>query len=76
VNEESTQNVREENPIIPLSAFGWLRWFWRQLTTMRVALQLLFLLAVASIPGSVSSGMDESSGSTDSVSSTKFPESL
>ena len=53
MNEESTQNVREENPIIPLSAFGWLRWFWRQLTTMRVALQLLFLLAVASIPGSV-----------------------
>jgi cytochrome c biogenesis protein len=28
-------------------------WFWRQLTSMRVALVLLFLLAVASVPGSV-----------------------
>lgn len=35
-----------------------------------------FLSNFSSIPGSVSSGMDESSGSTDSVSSTKFPESL
>ena len=32
---------------------GWLRWFWRQLTTMRVALQLLFLLAIAAVPGSI-----------------------
>src|SRR5260370_10693258 len=32
---------------------GWLRWFWRQLTSMRTALVLLFLLAVASVPGSV-----------------------
>lgn len=32
---------------------GWLRWFWRQLTSMRTALVLLFLLALASIPGSV-----------------------
>lgn len=32
---------------------AWLRWFWRQLTSMRVALILLFLLAVASIPGSL-----------------------
>ena len=30
-----------------------LLWFWRQLTSMRVALVLLFLLAVASVPGSV-----------------------
>jgi cytochrome c biogenesis protein len=29
------------------------RWVWRQLTSMRVALFLLFLLAVASVPGSV-----------------------
>ncbi len=29
------------------------RWMWRQLTSMRVALILLFLLAVAAIPGSV-----------------------
>jgi cytochrome c biogenesis protein len=32
---------------------GWLRWGWRQLTSMRTALVLLFLLAVASVPGSV-----------------------
>lgn len=37
-------------------ALGWVelaRWAWRQLTSMRVALILLFLLAVAAIPGSV-----------------------
>jgi cytochrome c biogenesis protein len=32
---------------------GWLRWGWRQLTSMRTALILLFLLALASIPGSI-----------------------
>jgi len=32
---------------------GWLRWAWRQLTSMRTALVLLFLLAVGSVPGSV-----------------------
>lgn len=32
---------------------GWLRWIWRQLTSMRVALILLLLLAVATIPGSL-----------------------
>lgn len=31
---------------------AWLRWSWRTLTSMRTALILLFLLAVASIPGS------------------------
>jgi cytochrome c biogenesis protein len=31
---------------------GWLRWAWRQLTSMRTALILLFLLALGSIPGS------------------------
>ncbi len=34
-------------------ALGWLRWAWRQLTSMRTALILLFLLAVASVPGSL-----------------------
>jgi cytochrome c biogenesis protein len=37
-------------------AFGladWLRWTWRQLTSMRIALVLLFLLALASVPGSI-----------------------
>jgi cytochrome c biogenesis protein len=32
---------------------GWLRWGWRQLTSMRTALILLFLVAVGSVPGSV-----------------------
>ena len=32
---------------------GFARWAWRQLTSMRVALLLLFLLAVAAVPGSV-----------------------
>jgi cytochrome c biogenesis protein len=32
---------------------GWLRWGWRQLTSMRTALLLLFLLAVAAVPGSM-----------------------
>ena len=36
-----------------LGFVGWLRWGWRQLTSMRTALALLFLLALAAIPGSV-----------------------
>jgi cytochrome c biogenesis protein len=32
---------------------GWLRWTWRQLTSMRTALILLLLLAAAAVPGSV-----------------------
>jgi cytochrome c biogenesis protein len=32
---------------------GWTRWFWRQLTSMRVALLLLFLLSLGAIPGSL-----------------------
>jgi cytochrome c biogenesis protein len=37
----------------PQASAGWLRWGWRQLTSMRTALILLFLLALGSIPGSV-----------------------
>ena len=36
-----------------LGPIGWLRWGWRQLTSMRTALVLLFLLAIAAIPGSL-----------------------
>ena len=36
-----------------LDAVGWLRFGWRQLTSMRTALVLLLLLAVAAIPGSL-----------------------
>jgi cytochrome c biogenesis protein len=40
-------------PLPPLGGVGLLRWAWRQLTSMKTALILLFLLAIASIPGSV-----------------------
>ena len=36
-----------------LSFKSWLRWIWRQLTSMRIALILLLLLALAAIPGSI-----------------------
>jgi len=36
-----------------LGAFGMVRWIWRQLTSMRIALVLLFLLSLAAIPGSI-----------------------
>ncbi|MBV1938421.1 cytochrome c biogenesis protein ResB [Streptomyces sp. BV286] len=41
--------------------FGWTRWIWRQLTSMRVALLLLFLLSLGAIPGSLipQSGTDD-----------------
>lgn len=32
---------------------GWMRWIWRQVTSMRVAIILLLLLALGAIPGSV-----------------------
>jgi cytochrome c biogenesis protein len=37
----------------PFGLPGWARWAWRQLTSMRTALILLFLLAAGSVPGSV-----------------------
>ena len=37
----------------PLAPLEFARWTWRQLTSMRTALILLFLLALASVPGSV-----------------------
>lgn len=36
-----------------LGPLGWARWTWRQLTSMRTALFLLLLLALAAIPGSI-----------------------
>lgn len=36
-----------------LGVMGYLRFFWRQLTSMRTALFLLLLLAIAAIPGSL-----------------------
>ena len=41
-------------PTLPrLGLVGTLRWAWRQLTSMRVALMLLMLLAVVAVPGSL-----------------------
>ncbi len=37
----------------PFGILEWVRWGWRQLTSMRTALILLFLLALGSVPGSV-----------------------
>ncbi|EPH44790.1 cytochrome c biogenesis protein ResB [Streptomyces aurantiacus] len=44
-----------------LGVIGWIRWFWRQLTSMRVALLLLLLLSLGAIPGSLipQEGTDE-----------------
>lgn len=46
---------REESAVggPSLGPIGWIRWFWRQLTSMRVALILLFMLSLAAIPGSL-----------------------
>ncbi|MCX5050201.1 MULTISPECIES: cytochrome c biogenesis protein ResB [unclassified Streptomyces] len=53
---------REDLPNLPsLGVIGWARWFWRQLTSMRVALLLLLLLSLGAIPGSLipQTGIDE-----------------
>ena len=43
-----------ENSSVPgIGLIGGLRWAWRQLTSMRIALILLMLLGVAAIPGSL-----------------------
>ncbi|ADI09187.1 putative cytochrome c biogenesis membrane protein [Streptomyces bingchenggensis BCW-1] len=43
----------EEISVPSMGPIGWVRWFWRQLTSMRVALLLLFLLSLGAIPGSL-----------------------
>ncbi|MFE0807834.1 cytochrome c biogenesis protein ResB [Streptomyces sp. NPDC058794] len=49
-----TTAPKEEAPNLPsLGVIGWFRWFWRQLTSMRVALLLLLLLSLGAIPGSL-----------------------
>jgi cytochrome c biogenesis protein len=54
--DSATQERDGRPPGHPTAAFGladWLRWAWRQLTSMRIALVLLFLLALGSVPGSL-----------------------
>jgi cytochrome c biogenesis protein len=48
-----TDAGRGEPELPNLGAAGWARWAWRRLTSMRTALLLLMLLAVAAVPGSV-----------------------
>ncbi|APE22273.1 MULTISPECIES: cytochrome c biogenesis protein ResB [Streptomyces] len=52
----STAPVEERASVIggpTLGVVGWVRWFWRQLTSMRVALILLFMLSLGAVPGSL-----------------------
>ncbi|TWV40329.1 cytochrome c biogenesis protein ResB [Streptomyces misionensis] len=50
----STAPREEQLSGVPaMGVIGWIRWFWRQLTSMRVALLLLLLLSLAAIPGSL-----------------------
>jgi cytochrome c biogenesis protein len=52
--ERSERAERSPGPVQPrLGAVGTARFVWRQLTSMRTALFLLLLLAVAAVPGSV-----------------------
>jgi cytochrome c biogenesis protein len=49
--ESHTPQSAGNGPILGFS--GWARFLWRQLTSMRTAIVLLLLLAVAAIPGSL-----------------------
>jgi cytochrome c biogenesis protein len=51
--DEARPGPPSEVTLPPLGTVGLLRWAWRQLTSMRTALLLLLLLAVAAVPGSV-----------------------
>ncbi len=52
--DTTTLSTQPELPRLPSLTFGgWMRWAWRQLTSMRTALVLLFLLALGAVPGSV-----------------------
>jgi cytochrome c biogenesis protein len=48
---EASPQAPEDRPV-GMGIVGWLRWGWRQLTSMRTALVLLFLTALGTVPGS------------------------
>jgi cytochrome c biogenesis protein len=50
---DATESGGGGTSVPPDASAGWLRWGWRQLTSMRTALILLFLLALGAIPGSI-----------------------
>ena len=53
VNETKKKSPKPEVVLPSLGPLGMLRWAWTQLTSMRTALFLLLLLAVAAVPGSL-----------------------
>ncbi len=53
VRTPTSTGAPEESATPPVATAGTLRWLWRQLTSMRTALILLFLLALGAIPGSI-----------------------
>ena len=54
MDDAPVSHASNENVTLPaLGVGGTLRWIWTQLTSMRTALMLLLLLAVAAVPGSL-----------------------
>ena len=54
MDEPAHRSAPADDVVLPrLGPAGTVRWTWRQLTSMRVALLLLMLLAVVAVPGSV-----------------------
>ena len=53
MTKQISTKQRTETPLPPLNIWGFLRWIWRQLTSMNTALLLLLLVALAAIPGSI-----------------------
>src|SRR5690606_9302326 len=53
MTDEIMAPERERIAPAGLGPVGWARWFWRTLTSMRTALILLFLFALAAVPGSI-----------------------
>jgi cytochrome c biogenesis protein len=51
LQDADSDNAPPQQPTLGL--LGGLRWMWRQLTSMRTALILLFLLALGAVPGSL-----------------------
>lgn len=51
--DETTTTGGGSGSAPPIGVLGMARWGWRQLTSMRTALLLLFLLALGSVPGSI-----------------------
>jgi cytochrome c biogenesis protein len=66
---EGMGSVPESPGAAPLAPGEFARWAWRQLTSMRTALILLFMLALAAVPGSVVPQQ-----SVDSVSASQWRE--